>query len=178
MRTFLKRTAYCALAILGVIAIVGIVQAVRGALPEFPHAVFDWVSTVVQTILAAVLMGAFVSLWLGFDDIKWPEPIKRIGSAYERLLGLFFVVGGAAQIGAALFVLGSQVLRWSESGIWESVPLGRSFPALPHLHWAFAQSILMWLMGTPAWIWAALLGVLIIRMGLPNLTTQNSETNS
>lgn len=178
MRAFLRRTAFCALAVLGLIVAVGIVQAVRGTMPELPHTVFDWVSTAAQTAIATVLMGTIVSLWLGFDDVKWPKPIKRIGIAYERFLGLFFVVGGAAQIGASLLLVGKQVLRWGQSGVWESIPLGRSFPTLPHLHWAPAQSILVWLMGTPAWIWAALLGVLIIRMGLPNLTAQHPETDS
>jgi len=178
MQAFLKRTIYCAAAVLGVIVVVGIIKAMRGTLLDAPHTVFDWISAVVQTVLAAVLVGAFLSLWLGFGGIKWPEPIKRIGVAYERLLGLFFIVGGAVEIGAAVFYLGRQVLRWSQTGIWETVPLSRLFPVLPHLHWAFAETVFVWLMGTPAWVWVALVGVLLIRMGLANLSTENSEADT
>jgi hypothetical protein len=84
MQAFLKRTAYCALAILGVIFAIGLIEAVRSTLPESLHTIFDWVSTIAQTVLAAVLMGAFVSLWLGFDDIKWPEPIKHMLAKFEE----------------------------------------------------------------------------------------------
>lgn len=84
MPTFVKRTACCALAILGVIFAIGLIEAVRGTLPESPHTIFNWVFTIAQTVLAAVLMGAFVSLWPGFDDIMWPEPIKHMLAKFEE----------------------------------------------------------------------------------------------
>jgi hypothetical protein len=84
MQAFIKRAAYCALAILGVIFAIELVKAERGALPESPHIIFDWVSTIARTVFAALLMGASVSPWLGFDDIKWPEPIKRMLAKYEE----------------------------------------------------------------------------------------------
>ncbi len=152
MRAYLSRTAYCALAVLGVFIIVGIVQAMRGTLHDIPHTIFDWISAVAQTALFALIVGALLSLWLGWDEVKWPEPIKRIQFAYERLLGWFFVIGGAVQIGAALFLLGREAVHWMQTGVWRLPPIGRSFPVLPHLSWAFAETALVWLMGTPAWI--------------------------
>jgi hypothetical protein len=177
MVTYLRRTAYCALAVLGVFTVVGVVQAIRGTLPDFPHTILDWVSALAQTVLSAMLVGALLSLWLGWDEIKWPKPVRQIQFAYERWLGWFFVIGGVAQIGAALLLVGREGVRWVQTGVWRLTPIGQSFPGLPHLRWTFAESVLAWLMGTPAWIWAGVVGVLLIRMGQANLTDLKTEAN-
>ena len=178
MLIYLRRTAYCALAVLGVFVVVCIVQAIRGTLPESPRTILDWISTLAQTALSALLVGALLSLWLGWDEIKWPKPIKRIQFVYERLLGWFLVVGGAAQIGAALLLLGREGVHWIQTGVWRLTPIGQSLPGLLHLRWGSAESVLAWLMGTPAWIWAAVVGVLLIRMGFASLIALKAETSS
>ena len=116
-----------------------------------------------------------LSLWIGFDDIVWPEPIARVGHVFEKTVGMLFIVVGVANVAGACLLLGRQILKWLQVGVWESANLHQWFHVVPHFQWKFANIAVSWLLNTPAWLWAAIIGVLVIRSGFARLAPEHPD---
>lgn len=177
MKPFLRRVLWCSLVPLAISIFVAVDELSHRAPTDGPHTILGWVALIIGTIGFALLIGLFLAIWLALSGFKSPEPLAHIGLVWDKLGGLFFVLGGLANLGAACFQLGHQLWMWLATGVRQTVPLQHLFPVVLVLKWDWANTALAWLLATPEWPWVAVIGALLIKMGLAGLRDEDRADN-
>jgi hypothetical protein len=89
---------------------------------------------------------------------------------YNKTLGWLFIVGGAANIFAALVNAFYDGRGWLQTGVWRPVPLSCYIPLDPHLSSNLLEGSVLWILSTPVSIWAAVMGAYILRIGIERVS--------
>ncbi len=181
MRSYIRRTFICAAIAMSILLALDIVLLILGKIPAAKLGAYDWANLLLDIVGGSLGTGAMfalyltvLNLWDGAWEGTGPLAIpKNVRFSLNRILGLAYIGVGASGAIAALVELSNEVVTGLHSGVWRAVPFCQTLESYGSSYCTIkAPSIVVWLFNTPAILWFATIGFLLIRQGMRTLSSE------